>query len=715
MFGAGKASAHTVNGFTLSSPDAVYVTSNSTLEQDRVTVQKFVVPGSGLKTVSEIGGYFKSAAASVKFALYTHDGVNNCPGTLVANSDSGAVSFESTTYTKISKAYWTHPVLAGGSTYWIGVMVDRQASMTYIAGFARGGTSTALIGSYDGALWHTAAGLTEDYGLYAVYADADASPDPPLSLHNPYKSTVNSYKGQTHAHTCYSDGVNTPEALAAGYKAAGYDFLFITDHNYLTTLPVVEGLLVMHGVEESFAAGHIISLNPTKVEVRTADDPPQEILDKINNDGGYAIMAHPHLLWSTDKLRALWGYSGIEIKNSLVDSEDRWDWVLETLGRRVWGFAADDCHNVALCIRNWINVFADSLTPSDIMTSLRSGNFYATEGAVITSVSVVNGKVVIETPDASTIEFITSGGLPAHTVRHATSAAYKPLHPNKYVRMRVTRDSDSLRAWSNPIWIQKTLTVTKPGNGAVTSTPSGIDCGERCTAAFPSGEIVTLTATAGDGATFIGWSQGCTGNGNCEVDMTVPNFVTALFSPCAYTISPIDPKTFAPRAGATTIGIKGIGGKGIACGAPTVRASDSSWIKVTPLPWKHNKGRVRVAATANPSPSERAGNVFIGENTFAITQKGATCIIGNFAPPSQSVRVTGGSYTFEVAISPRNCTWTAIADKDWITITSGGGTGTGTVSYTVQADTTSRSRSGAITILGPNGKKKLYNVIQAGK
>ena len=81
------------------------------------------------------------------------------------------------------------------------------------------------------------------------------------------------------------------------------------------------------------------------------------------------------------------------------------------------------------------------------------------------------------------------------------------------------------------------LTVTRAGTGAgtVTSRPAGIDCGATCSAAFPSGTAVTLTATAAVGSSFGGWSGACTGTATCVVSMAAIRSVTANFSqnPCA--------------------------------------------------------------------------------------------------------------------------------------------------------------------------------------
>ncbi len=81
------------------------------------------------------------------------------------------------------------------------------------------------------------------------------------------------------------------------------------------------------------------------------------------------------------------------------------------------------------------------------------------------------------------------------------------------------------------------LTVTHAGSGAGTtaSIPAGtINCTGSagvCTAGYPLGSIVTLSATPGGAATFSGWSGGgCTGTGNCVVTMGASQSVTATFA-----------------------------------------------------------------------------------------------------------------------------------------------------------------------------------------
>ena len=76
------------------------------------------------------------------------------------------------------------------------------------------------------------------------------------------------------------------------------------------------------------------------------------------------------------------------------------------------------------------------------------------------------------------------------------------------------------------------LTVVRYGNGTVTSSPGGINCGlgGGCAAEFGRG-VVTLTETPATGSEFAGW-LGCkpVGEGStCEVDMTGGREVGAVF------------------------------------------------------------------------------------------------------------------------------------------------------------------------------------------
>src|SRR5262252_9533669 len=77
-----------------------------------------------------------------------------------------------------------------------------------------------------------------------------------------------------------------------------------------------------------------------------------------------------------------------------------------------------------------------------------------------------------------------------------------------------------------------TVTLAGAGRGTVTSDPAGISCPGTCSASFPLGTSVTLTASATTDSSFTGWSgEVCRGTGTCTASMTEARNVTAIFSP----------------------------------------------------------------------------------------------------------------------------------------------------------------------------------------
>ncbi|MBU6337017.1 MAG: hypothetical protein KGR19_04275 [Acidobacteria bacterium] len=100
-----------------------------------------------------------------------------------------------------------------------------------------------------------------------------------------------------------------------------------------------------------------------------------------------------------------------------------------------------------------------------------------------------------------------------------------------------------------------TLTVSRDGSGqgTVTSSPAGIDCGSACSASFPLSSQVTLTAAAASGSEFAGWSgSGCSGTSTCTVSVLGARSVTATFNstptPPGPTPGPTPSNSFSLRA-----------------------------------------------------------------------------------------------------------------------------------------------------------------------
>ncbi len=74
------------------------------------------------------------------------------------------------------------------------------------------------------------------------------------------------------------------------------------------------------------------------------------------------------------------------------------------------------------------------------------------------------------------------------------------------------------------------LNVNIVGNGTVSSSDKIISCGSKCYGVYAPGTTVTLSAKAGSGATFTGWTGNCAGAAaNCTVTLNAESTVTATF------------------------------------------------------------------------------------------------------------------------------------------------------------------------------------------
>src|SRR4029453_6480782 len=142
--------------------------------------------------------------------------------------------------------------------------------------------------------------------LAAVIA---ARPRQPAS---PAASPVRWYKGNLHTHTLNSDGDSTPDEVVTWYREHGYQFLVLTDHNYLTN---VDGLNALHGAAAKFLVikgeeatgrvdGKAVHLNGLEVE-RLVDVPAggtvvdvaQGMVDGIRAANGIPSINHPNYEW----------------------------------------------------------------------------------------------------------------------------------------------------------------------------------------------------------------------------------------------------------------------------------------------------------------------------------------------------------------------------------------------------------------------------------
>jgi len=133
----------------------------------------------------------------------------------------------------------------------------------------------------------------------------------------------------------------------------------------------------------------------------------------------------------------------------------------------------------------------------------------------------------------------------------------------------VTGQSD-IAEFSRTVPATLTVSLAGSGSGAVSDGTGQIACPTTCSHTYAAGSQVTLTATAGSGSTFAGWSGGgCSGTGACQVVMNADTAVTATFTSTAAPSpgSPTPVLTGAPAA--VTDGGAGFSGSVNPEGLPT--------------------------------------------------------------------------------------------------------------------------------------------------
>lgn len=212
------------------------------------------------------------------------------------------------------------------------------------------------------------------------------------------------------------------------------------------------------------------------------------------------------------------------------------------------------------------------------------------------------------------------------------------------------------------------LNAINGSSGGVVSDSTGISCGTNCSSSFKRDTTVTLTATAGYGSVFAGWSGDCTGLGSrCTVSMSTVRNIVANFTPMLYrTIS------VAKYGGGT--GTIASTPTGISCGTTCVGTALS-------FPPTTN---ITLTATA------AAGSVFQAWS--------GDCV------PSKNVCVIQGGSTTARALATFNLTSTA-STTTLLTKVLSGSVGS-MVTYAVVVP--SKAKSLNVTLSGGTGDADLY-------
>ncbi len=290
------------------------------------------------------------------------------------------------------------------------------------------------------------------------------------------------FRGNLHTHSTNSDGDSPPEVVIDWYRESGYDFLALTDHDFLT-LPadhadVAGPMLLIHGEEVTAGDLHIngLGIRSTIVPRIGSDtaDTLQLNVSSIRAAGGVPSINHPNYRWQIrpEHLVALKGTSLFEVYNAGPETnnlgsathpshEQSWDALL-TAGRRMYGIAVDDAHHFQVFGRSysnpgraWVHIRADRLDEDLLLTALEAGHAYASTGVELAEISTAGGELAVDVVQAFDLAyrttFIGDGGRVLDVV-DGCEPRFRPTRSSSYVRARVD-DSDGLSAWVQPVFI----------------------------------------------------------------------------------------------------------------------------------------------------------------------------------------------------------------------------------------------------------------------
>ncbi len=303
------------------------------------------------------------------------------------------------------------------------------------------------------------------------------------------------FKGNMHCHSNLSDGKMTPEELKDWFKARGYHFLAITDHDHINDnsylndesfLTITSGEFAIKEFPEqstlknqkmkcchlNFYAkkpdttavpwwspvyDHFSKGERREVLMQKYDNGYQRVYsaEGINdfiryaNEEGYFV-AYNHPRWALENYKQYSQYEGlwgVEVYNHACHIGGIYEYDINVHddmlrdGKRVLLSVGDDNHSEGHCGGAFVMVNAEALSYENIIDALLAGNFYASLGPEIKALWVEDGKVHIKTSPAEMIGFSTEGRRHgAHRAKEGealTEATFEILPEDGYVRLFV--------------------------------------------------------------------------------------------------------------------------------------------------------------------------------------------------------------------------------------------------------------------------------------
>jgi hypothetical protein len=294
------------------------------------------------------------------------------------------------------------------------------------------------------------------------------------------------FRGNLHCHSNRSDGLVGPEEVVGTYREAGYDFLCLSDHfeeeygwKITDTRPFGdESFTTISGAELSSAPWderHCYWVTAVGLPHDFEAPPPEEHAEAIRRAGelgAFVVMLHPGLnnlpLAAAERLPGVDAVHAVEIYNhnlaSSLPAQANGAYMLDGLldgGSKVLVNAGDDAHfdHPKDRFGGWVEVYCERLDPEALLSSMKAGRYFSTQGPSFRELLVDGEKLRVETSEAYAISLTGPGERwQSNQERHGAEGepiteAEFDLAPfsGSYCRVTVV-DEAGRQAWCNPIW-----------------------------------------------------------------------------------------------------------------------------------------------------------------------------------------------------------------------------------------------------------------------
>lgn len=295
-------------------------------------------------------------------------------------------------------------------------------------------------------------------------------------LSMPWSVPGHFFKGNIHAHSSKSDGTKSPEDVIAFYRQDGYDFLSLTDHfqevyGYPITdtrafrtseFTTILGAELTGPRHTSGAPMDILAVGlPLDFVPPDPNESGSSQASRAADVGAFVGLAHPIASKvSMDDALAVAAAHAVEIFNGVV-SRDKESWrlsdALSVHGARMTTFAADDNHFLERKPASplaWVHVRANALAPDALLSALKNGHFYSSQGPRLLDVEIAGDHLALSCSPIQTATLSGADGLHVERNGQALTTVEFPLDDflGSFCRITVT-DEQGMHAWSNPIWL----------------------------------------------------------------------------------------------------------------------------------------------------------------------------------------------------------------------------------------------------------------------